>query len=156
MWSARRLMMFYISMKFNENILNGFQVIERTRLHDGWTDRQTYGWSDRRTDYRGKNSMSPPLSGGHIIVKILSLIPQEAYVLDIFSSLGASERLCELIVTFAWVSSLTFFIEGHCMRTEGNLATCILLMRMHLIYDFFFSRRNKKKKYLFIYPFMQR
>ena len=33
-------MMLYISMKFHENILNGFQVIERTRLHDGWMDRQ--------------------------------------------------------------------------------------------------------------------
>ena len=29
--SARHLMMLYISMKFHENILNGFQVIERTR-----------------------------------------------------------------------------------------------------------------------------
>ena len=30
--SARRLMMLYICMKFRENILNGFQVIEQTRL----------------------------------------------------------------------------------------------------------------------------
>ena len=29
--SARHLMMFYISMKFHENILNGFQVIEQAR-----------------------------------------------------------------------------------------------------------------------------
>ena len=29
--SARRLMILYISMKFYENILNGFQVIERAR-----------------------------------------------------------------------------------------------------------------------------
>ena len=29
--SVRRLMMLYISMKFHDNILNGFQVIERTR-----------------------------------------------------------------------------------------------------------------------------
>ena len=29
--SARRLMMLYISIKFHENILNDFQVIERTR-----------------------------------------------------------------------------------------------------------------------------
>ena len=29
--SARRLMMFYISMKFHENILNGFQIIEKTQ-----------------------------------------------------------------------------------------------------------------------------
>ena len=54
--SARRLMMLYISVKFHENILISFQVIERTRLRDGRTDR--------RTDNRGKNNMSPPLSGG--------------------------------------------------------------------------------------------
>ena len=29
--SACRLMMLYISMKFQENILNGFQVIEQTQ-----------------------------------------------------------------------------------------------------------------------------
>ena len=29
--SARHLMMHYISTKFHENILKGFQVIERTR-----------------------------------------------------------------------------------------------------------------------------
>ena len=29
--SARRLMMLYISMKFHDHILNGFQVIEWTR-----------------------------------------------------------------------------------------------------------------------------
>ena len=29
--SARHLMMLYISMKFHDNILNGFQVIERTQ-----------------------------------------------------------------------------------------------------------------------------
>ena len=29
--SACRLMMLYVSMKFHENILKGFQVIERTR-----------------------------------------------------------------------------------------------------------------------------
>ena len=31
LYSARRLMILYISMKFHNNILNGFQVIERTR-----------------------------------------------------------------------------------------------------------------------------
>ena len=51
--------MLYISMKFHENILNGFQVIEQTQLRDGWTDR----W----TDNRGKNNMSPTLPGGDII-----------------------------------------------------------------------------------------
>ena len=39
--SARRRMMLYIPMKSHENILNGFQVIERTRLPDGRTDRRT-------------------------------------------------------------------------------------------------------------------
>ena len=28
--SARRLVMLYVAMKFHENILNGFRVIERT------------------------------------------------------------------------------------------------------------------------------
>ena len=41
--SARRLMMLYISMKFHENILNGFQVIEWTQLSDGQSDAQTDG-----------------------------------------------------------------------------------------------------------------
>ena len=31
MCSAPRLTVFYISMKFHENILNGFQVIEQTQ-----------------------------------------------------------------------------------------------------------------------------
>ena len=30
--SEPRLMMFYTSTKFHENILNGFQVIERTKI----------------------------------------------------------------------------------------------------------------------------
>ena len=33
-------MMLYISMKFHENIFNGFQDIERTRLCDRSTDEQ--------------------------------------------------------------------------------------------------------------------
>ena len=32
LWPARRLMMLYISMKFHENILNGFQVRADTKL----------------------------------------------------------------------------------------------------------------------------
>ena len=32
--SACQLMMFYISMKFHENILNGFQVIEWTQNYN--------------------------------------------------------------------------------------------------------------------------
>ena len=47
-------MMLYVSMKFHENILNGFQVIERTRFCDGS--------KDRRTNNQGK--MSPSLSVG--------------------------------------------------------------------------------------------
>ena len=51
--SAHRLMMLYISMKFHENILNGFQVLEQTGLHDG------------RTDNRGKNNVSIPVRRRH-------------------------------------------------------------------------------------------
>ena len=40
-------------MKFHENILNGFQVIERTRLRD------------RQTDIRGKNNVYTPVRGRH-------------------------------------------------------------------------------------------
>ena len=39
--SVRRRMLINISMTFHENILNGFQVTERTRFCDGRTDRQT-------------------------------------------------------------------------------------------------------------------
>ena len=39
--SAHCLIMLYICMKFHDNILNGFQVIQQTRLCDGQTDRQT-------------------------------------------------------------------------------------------------------------------
>ena len=38
--SAHRLMLVNISIKFHEDILNGFQVTERTRFCDG-TDRRT-------------------------------------------------------------------------------------------------------------------
>ena len=41
MCSARPPMMLYICLKFPENILNGFKVIEWTQLHDRQTDRQT-------------------------------------------------------------------------------------------------------------------
>ena len=46
-------MMLYISMKFHENILNRFQVIEPTLFCDRWTEGQT--------DNQGKNNMSPTL-----------------------------------------------------------------------------------------------
>ena len=38
--SASPLMMLYISMKVDENIINGFQGIERTRFCDRPTDGQ--------------------------------------------------------------------------------------------------------------------
>ena len=47
-------------MKFQEDILNGFQVAERTRFCDGQTDG--------RTDDPGKNkNISPNPKGGDII-----------------------------------------------------------------------------------------
>ena len=52
-------MMLYISMKFHEDILNSFQVIERTRLRDGWTDRRTDGQTSE-----AKNNVFIPVSGG--------------------------------------------------------------------------------------------
>ena len=69
---ARRLNVLYECMKFHQNILNGYQVIERTRFCDGRTDRQTDGRADGRTDGRtdrqtdrreGKNNMSPDPEG---------------------------------------------------------------------------------------------
>ena len=49
-------------MKFNDNILNGFQVIERTRLG---TDGQTDGQTDRQMDIqlRQKQYVSTPVRG---------------------------------------------------------------------------------------------
>ena len=52
--SAHRLMLVNISMTFHEDILNGFQVAERTRFCDG------------RTDDHGKNNLSPTLKWGDI------------------------------------------------------------------------------------------
>ena len=60
--SARCLMMLCISMKYHENILNSFQVIEQTLLRDERTDRRTDNW--------GKNNVSPhplPRQWGDII-----------------------------------------------------------------------------------------
>ena len=46
-------------MKFHQNILNGYQVVERTRFRDGQTDGRT----DRRA---WENNMSPdPEAGRH-------------------------------------------------------------------------------------------
>ena len=44
--SACCLLLVNSCMKFHEDILNGFQVIERTRFCDGQTD----GWMDRQMD----------------------------------------------------------------------------------------------------------
>ena len=41
-------MMLYISMKFHENILNDFQIIERARSRDGGTEGLTDGQKDRQ------------------------------------------------------------------------------------------------------------
>ena len=51
-------MLVNICMKFHEDILNGFQVTERTRFCDG------------RTDDLGKNNMSPNPKGGRHNYKI--------------------------------------------------------------------------------------
>ena len=52
-----------ICMKFQEYILNGFQVTGRKRFcdrqTDGWKDR----WTDRWTDDPGKNNTSPNPNG---------------------------------------------------------------------------------------------
>ena len=47
--SARHLMLIDICIKFGEESLSSFQVIERTGFV---TDRQTDGQTDRRTDRR--------------------------------------------------------------------------------------------------------
>ena len=71
--SARRLMLIDICMKFREDSLRGFQVIERTRsVTDRQTDEQTDRQTDRRTDrqtdiHPGKNKMSPNPEGGDIM-----------------------------------------------------------------------------------------
>ena len=44
-------------IKFHQDILNGFQVTERTRF------------CDRQTDDSGKKNMSPAPEGGDIITK---------------------------------------------------------------------------------------
>ena len=58
--SARLPMLVNIYMKFHEDILNGFEVTERTRFCEGQKDRQT----DGRTDDRGKNNISLNPEGG--------------------------------------------------------------------------------------------
>ena len=53
--SARRLMMFYNCMKFLENILKRFQVIERTRLTDGRTDDRQKQYVN---PYQGRHNLT--------------------------------------------------------------------------------------------------
>ena len=53
MHSALHLMLIDICIKFREYSLSGFQVIEGTRFV-----------TDRQTDARGKNNMSPDPEGG--------------------------------------------------------------------------------------------
>ena len=62
--SRRGLQVYQVSLK----ILNGFQVIERTRfVTDRQTDRQTDRRTDGQTDGQGKTICLPTLSGGDII-----------------------------------------------------------------------------------------
>ena len=62
LYSAHRLMLIDICMKFREDSFRGFQVTERTRFV---TDRRTDRWTD---GHPGKNNMSPNPSGGDIIM----------------------------------------------------------------------------------------
>ena len=61
--SARRQMLVNICMKFHEDILNSFQVTERTRFCEGQTHRRT----DRQIT--GQIQCLPTLKGGDIIEK---------------------------------------------------------------------------------------
>ena len=75
-------MMLYISMIFHENILKGFQVIERTRLRDGWTDRQP----------RQKQYVSTPVRGRH---KYISCGPhsfrEDLFSFSHYKTMGAND-----------------------------------------------------------------
>ena len=67
LFSARHLIMLYISLKFHENILKGFQVIERTRndhlqISKGNKVIERTRLRNGRTDIRVKNNMSAPSS----------------------------------------------------------------------------------------------
>ena len=57
LFSAHRLIVLFICIKFRESILKGFRVIERTRFV-----------TDRQTDNYEKIYMSPP-DGGDIIIQ---------------------------------------------------------------------------------------
>ena len=65
--SARCLVLIDIYMKFQEDSLNGFQVIDWTQV---WQmDRQ----KGRCTDARGKSNMSPNPKGGRHKNRMLSV-----------------------------------------------------------------------------------
>ena len=62
-------MLVNICMKFHEDILNGFQVTERTRFCDGQTDVRTDRQMDRQMDRQtngrpGQKKMFPNPKGG--------------------------------------------------------------------------------------------
>ena len=59
-------MLVNIYMKLHEDILNSFQVIERTRFCDGRMDRQMDALADRWTTLT-KTIRLPTLKGGDII-----------------------------------------------------------------------------------------
>ena len=61
MYSARRLMVFNVRVKFRENMSNGFKVIERTRKL--LTDRQTHRHTHTHTHtHREKTKTLYPLA----------------------------------------------------------------------------------------------
>ena len=98
-------MMLYISMKFHENILNGFQVIEQSRLRD----EQTVG----------KNNMSPSLSGGDIITT--KLYRQE------LRFLCSARRLMMLYISLKFHENIMKGFQviertrnEHCQISKGN------------------------------------
>ena len=55
LYATHRHDLFYITVKYHQNILNGIRVIERTRKclrTDGRTDERTDGRTDRRQAHR--------------------------------------------------------------------------------------------------------
>ena len=79
--SARRLMMLYICMKFVENILNGFQVIERTQFCDRWMDRQPWQKQYVSIPFRGWGG------GGHNKPSTLNYVVTKTTFLPSYSEL---------------------------------------------------------------------
>ena len=73
---AHRLMLVNICMKFHEDTLNGFQVIERKRF----CDRQTE--TDRQIT-RAKTICLPTLKGGDIIAAIILNFAQCGFTMQV-------------------------------------------------------------------------